>query len=446
MTSEGRPAAERPHALFVGLPFPPSRTGGVNRALATANGLAAAGFDVTVLTVDREFFRRNKGVDEQLETLIDPSITVVRVPLSLPRQEWNLRRWSRARVYSPTAWLERRTRRTAQVFPEANYSEWADDLVAAAFRVHRARNVDVTVATVNPNVDAYAAYRLHEKHAVPFVVDQRDAWTLNQFDGTRALAEDSDEARWERRIFEAAAEVWFVNDAMRAWHAATYPTVAPRMRVVMNGWDDGLVRPAPPRTGDAPLRFGYIGTLVPPVPLQELLDGWHSAVADPALDDAVVDIRGHLGFHPVPNAEMVEQLRAAAPDRVSYGGPVAKAAVADTYAGMDALLMIIQGGPYVTTAKVFEYVATGLPVVSVHAPDAGCVEVLRDYPQWFPAASMEPADVADALCRAARSIRGSGSAERDACVAHAERFRRDRQLAPALAAVRRIAGLAEVSP
>ncbi len=444
MTSAARPG--RPHALYVALGFPPARTGGVYRALATANGLVRAGFDVTVLTVDREFFRRHSGTDDTLEELVDPAIRVIRVPLSFPQQEWDLRRWSRSRVYAPSAWLQKRSARSAAVFPEPNYSEWAGALTEAALLVHRERPVDVTVATVNPFVDAYPAYRLHEKHGVPFLVDQRDAWTLDQFSGERAHAADSAEAQWEGRIFEAASEVWLVNGAMRDWHSTVYPSVAPRMRVVMNGWDADLVRPAPPSDGRDRLRFGYIGTLTSQVPLKEFLEGWHEALLDPTMTGAVADIRGHLGFHRAPNADTAALLDRYAADGVAYGGPVAKAAIADAYAGMDVLLMLVQGGRFVTTGKVFEYVATGLPVVSVHAPDAGCVEVLRDYPQWFPAASMEPADVADALCRAARSIRESGAAERDGCVAYAERFRRDRQLAPALAAVRRIAGLAEVSP
>ncbi len=46
----------QPHVLYVAWGFPPSRGGGVYRALATANGFARAGFRVTVLTATRETF------------------------------------------------------------------------------------------------------------------------------------------------------------------------------------------------------------------------------------------------------------------------------------------------------------------------------------------------------------------------------------------------------
>jgi glycosyltransferase involved in cell wall biosynthesis len=431
----------RPHALYVALGFPPSRGSGVFRALATAHGLLAAGFDVTVLTVDRDFFFRYTGGDEALERLVDPRLHIVRVPLELPAQEWDLRRWSRRRVYSPTAWLEDRLARSSKVFPERSYDAWAEPLAAAALTVHAERPVDVTVATVNPNVDAYAAYRLKQERGVPFVVDQRDAWTLMQFTGERTHAADSPQAQWEGRIFEAADEVWFVNDAMREWHAAAYPAAADHLRVVRNGWDPESISPAPVRQVRQPLTFGFIGTLTSQVPLQEFLDGWHRALDDPSMAGAVASIRGHLGFYRAPNEALARQLEAAAADGVVYGGAVAKPDIAGVYAGMDVLLMLTGGGRYVTTGKVFEYVATGLPVVSVVPPDNGCEEVLRGYPLWFPAASLDADDVADALRRAARGALEAGPEVRAACVEHAQQFRRDRQLGPALDAVRRMAGV-----
>jgi glycosyltransferase involved in cell wall biosynthesis len=433
--------AVRPHALYVALGFPPSRGSGVFRAMATAHGLLEAGFDVTVLTVDRDFWFHYTGADEELEKQVDQRLRIVRVPLQVPMQEWDLRRWSRGRRISPRVWRKVQVRRDRrQPFPEVNYGAWADPVVDAAVRIHEERRVDVTVATVNPNVDAYAAYRLKERYDVPYVIDQRDAWTLMQFTGERLHPVGSPQVAWERRLFEGAAEVWFVNSAMREWHAGVYPAAADRMRVVMNGWDPGLVVPAPPRTGDGPVRFGFLGTLTTQVPLQAFLDGWRMVAGEPTMAGATADIRGHLGFYRAPNQLIAQQLLDAADVGVRYGGSVAKTAIASTYTEWDALLMLLGGGRYVTSGKVFEYVATGLPVVSVTPTDSGANEVLRDYPLWFPAVSLDPAHVAVALRDCADAVRSSGPAERDECVEYAQRFRRDVQLEPAMVAARRIAG------
>lgn len=58
---------QAPHVLYVAWGFPPSRGGGVYRALATVNAFVAEGFDVTVLTADRETFEKYTGVDASLE-------------------------------------------------------------------------------------------------------------------------------------------------------------------------------------------------------------------------------------------------------------------------------------------------------------------------------------------------------------------------------------------
>ena len=46
----------RPRVVYVAFYFPPTRASGVFRSRATANHLAAAGWDVTVITPQREFF------------------------------------------------------------------------------------------------------------------------------------------------------------------------------------------------------------------------------------------------------------------------------------------------------------------------------------------------------------------------------------------------------
>ena len=76
---EGR----RPHLLYVAWGYPPCRGGGVYRALATANAFAQDGWDVTVLTGEREIFQRYTGADLTLEER-RPPVRVVRVPFAWP--------------------------------------------------------------------------------------------------------------------------------------------------------------------------------------------------------------------------------------------------------------------------------------------------------------------------------------------------------------------------
>src|SRR5699024_6159179 len=86
--------------------------------------------------------------------------------------------------------------------------------------------------------------------------------------------------------------------------------------------------------------------------------------------------------------------------------------------------------PRSTSSKVYEYMASALPVVSVHDPGNAASEVLRGYPLWFPAADLSAPAVADALEAAAHAARTADRATRDRAARYAAGFARDRQLRP----------------
>jgi hypothetical protein len=212
------------------------------------------------------------------------------------------------------------------------------------------------------------------------------------------------------------------------------------MHVVMNGWDAEFDPGAPSTAADPdrPLRFGYVGTVTPVVPMREFLDGWRVAAAREPLSDAHVSLRGYLGYWGTPSPELVELIASASDVRVAYDGPVSRTALRDTYATFDVLLLLQGPGRYITGGKVFDYLSTARPIVSVQDPDGHANDLLRDYPLWFPAASFDPADVADALEAAAVAARADDPGRRSAAYDAAQQFRRDRQLSPRVAALREL--------
>jgi glycosyltransferase involved in cell wall biosynthesis len=423
--------------LYVVWGFPPCRGGGVYRALATANGFAAQGYRVTVLTADRETFTRYTGADTSLEELVDPRVEVVRIPFDWPSQETDLRRWGVFRTFAPRVWRRLRKRLDVLPFPEVGYGPWRGPLEAAARRIHEADPVDLVVASANPNVDFTVADHLHTTAGVPYVMDYRDAWTLDVFDGHQVHADGSRVAKLEARLVARAREVWFVNEPIRAWHQRRYPEAAARMHVVANGYDPEFA-PLPRATGrvpEQPLRFGYIGTVSSKVPLAEFAAGWRLARRAPVMAGAKAEIWGYLGFYSTPSAPLVQLIEDHADDGVSYAGPLPKQRVREVYETMDALLLILGSGLYVTSGKVFEYAASALPIVSVHDPRNAATDVLRDYPLWFPVADLEPETIAQALVQAAEAARHADDEVRAQCRDFAVRYSRDLQLTPRIAAL-----------
>lgn len=436
--------SSQPHVLYVAWGFPPGRSGGVYRALATANALAAGGFRVTVLTAEREVFERHTGVDASLEELVDPRIRVVRLPFSWPYAVTDRAEWPRVRRLLPRVWWRARVLLDQIPFPEKVYGPWRGRLERAAERIHAEDPVDLVVATANPNVAFTAARRLHRRHAVPYVMDYRDAWLLHVFDGHQVHPDRSRSARIERALVAGAAEVWFVNEPIREWHAERYPDAASRMHVVANGFDPDFAplprlsgRTAAPSSAQEPLRFGYIGTVSGKVPLAEFARGWSLARSSGGpLEGATAEIWGYLGFTSAPDPTLLRLVDEHAAQGLSYAGPLPKARVREVYERFDALLLILGSGRYVTSGKVYEYLASALPIVSVHSPGNAAASVLEGYPLWFPVADLTPDSIAGALGEAALAARTATVETRSACRDFARPYARDLQLGPRISALR----------
>jgi glycosyltransferase involved in cell wall biosynthesis len=263
-------------------------------------------------------------------------------------------------------------------------------------------------------------------------MDYRDTWQLDMYSGRRTLSDRHPGARWERRLIEASDEVWFVNEPIAQWHRELYPDAAGRMRVVSNGFDPEFVGDvAPPRADrSAGLVFGNIGTMTSQTPIPQLVDGWLAARAGGELTDARIDLYGYLGHQGDDEGGVLSTIARAEDGSVRYLGPISKGKVADVYADLDALILPLGTSRFMTSGKVFEYMATGLPIVSVHDPMNAVSDTLREYPAWAPAASLRPADVADALVRAADLASTQTFEDRRAAREWAARHERARILQP----------------
>lgn len=317
----------RPHLLYTAWSFPPSRAGGVYRALATVNAFAAAGWDVTVLTVPRSVWVESTGADADLEERVAPGVEIIRVPTDVPAFQNDIALWPRGRGRHPELWKLQDLRRDMVLFPEPNYGRWRPALERAAEQVHAAEQVDLAVGTANPHVDFIPGWHLHRRFGVRYVMDYRDAWQLDVFSGERLITAIPPVRWWERRLMADAAEIWFVNDAIRQWHVTEHPSEAAKMRVVANGYEEyGAPLAVPVRAErDRGLVFGYIGTVSDKVPMIPLLEAWRLArVSEPALEGARMRIHGYLGHFGAANTALAAALEAAKADGVEYVGPVEK--------------------------------------------------------------------------------------------------------------------------
>ena len=443
MTNQPR----RPRVLYLSFYFPPSRASGVYRARATANYLAEQDWDVTAFAAPLRFLQEVAGsVDESLAETVDPRIRVERPQLNHFKWEHDLRRYGRFRRTMPVT-ARHLYNATQRIFPE-HYASWGGNAVAKALRIHSRRKFDVVLATGNPFASFAAAWLFNRITGVPYVVDYRDSWTLDLFADKPHYPDGHHAWGWERRILRHASAASFVNEALRSWHAERYPFAADRMIVVPNGWDPellnevgGAVDTGKRSAAPTPLRFSYIGTVTGRQPVEEMMAAFQAARRHPELADAELNIYGHLGFFQNSQSALLDRLGLTggadgSQQGIHYRGPVAKSQISQAYADSDALVFLAGGARYVTSGKVFEYMASGRPIVSVHAPGIAATEVLSGYPLWFNANSLDPDRIAQSMMAAGKLARDLSPDARAAARRHAEAYTREKMLKPLEATLR----------
>ena len=424
-----------PHVIYVAIGFPPAAKSSAHRMKATANLLSEQGCDVTVITIARDAWTYENGIDATLSDGVDPRVSVVELPLSRMDLDPDIRTYGWFRARDLERWRRWRRWRDQQAFPEPVFGPWRSALERAVMDVHDAHPANLVLVSAVPYTGIAAAWKLWRARGIPYAIDFRDAWSLDVIGGGVAFPVRSRRGRWERKLVGTAARVWCVNEPILEHYARRYPHITDRLRLVRNGSD---LPPSPHmgRPDPAGLTVGYLGTAIFSVPyLRAVLEGWRMArQVDPVLARSRLEFRGYFGWQSADMADGRRKLLGRfASDGVLYGGPVARANAAATYAGWDALLLLLTGGRYTTSGKVYEYMCTGLPIMSAHEADHGALEVLAGYPLWTPPpAEMTPELLAASFVTTARTVLSASEEQRSAALVHAARYERRVQMAPAV--------------
>lgn len=383
----------RPHLLYLAFFFPPSRASGVYRALATVNAFVEDGWDVTVVTADERFFEEEIGsVDRSLLDQVPAVVEVVRVEFTqqterlsdLASRGWfagnypEMVRLVRART-APVRnlWRVMRGRSTTAYAIGDPYAPWIEPVVNRSMSLVRGWRSGLVLATGNPFASFEAARLVAGQAGLPYIVDYRDPWTIDVFTGRDAgLPAAVNEA--ERRIVAEAAACVHVNDAIAAAYADRYPSAADRQHVVSNGYDRDSIGAGRPPAGNGPIRVGMLGTLNDRWPIHSIFGAWNRLRAE-LPDGSEFLLAGHLGYF-ARSEEPLRELLPADGAGFRYVGPVRKSEVADFYGGLDVVVVPAPGGAMVTSGKVFEAAAIGVPVLCVQDVGGGARRVLEGHP------------------------------------------------------------------
>ena len=386
--TSGAPETRPPHqarrrVLFVTYYFPPSGGSGVQRSLKFARYLPEFGWLPTVLTVQPEH-ASYPDLDPDLGTEIHPDVDVERTfawdPYALYARvlskekedvvsvgflgeaEMNLRqriaRWIRANIFLPDArvgWVPFAARR-------------GDELL-------RRGGFDAILTTGPPHSAHLVGLLLAARHRLPWVADFRDPWTEIDYyaDLPMTAPARAFDRFLENLVLRRATAGTVVGEAMR--HALSRSGSLP-MHVIPNGFDPADFEAVEASPSGDEFVLSHIGNLNEarnPAILWEALSRLDVNATMPKLrlefvgnvEPAVLASAARHGLKVrlrtmpyVPHADAVRRMKSATMLLLSINR--------------------VRGAEGIITGKVFEYVASGRPVIGIGPADGDAARVLRE--------------------------------------------------------------------
>ena len=357
-----------PHCLYLSSAFPPIAQVGGLRAYKFARHLPAAGWRVTVLCAPVPAATADDGLLAQLPA----DVRVVRGwgrpedALVDERSEAGLFDGSGATSSPLRGRLAalRRKQLPPDFLPLGRREiprAWHG--LAAAEAVIEEERPDVILASIDPEATMVAGARLSQRHGIPLVLDFRDPWaTCDLRRGARwPLQRRLVDAIERGAVEQAAAVIWNTETARSVASEHYGPSLAAKFSVVRNHHDSGLIGRSVAQQPDAqgPFRLLILGRLRKYVEGAVLFRALALLrAAGVTAEQLLVEIAGTV---PVESVRFATELGVG--DLVKVKGSVPHAEIGEAMARADLLLALTHASMQRIPSKLYDYLATDLPVV-----------------------------------------------------------------------------------
>ncbi len=416
--------------LFLAYLFPPIANSGTQRPLKFAKYLSRYGWDPTVITADRfDQHRTDAGLLDELPA----SVRVVRVPMLNELigdviARLGARTALARRIGDGIRWrLQERFRK-----PDL-YTLWGPTVRRAALRLHRQQPFDAIYATGFPWSTLLTGARLAAETGLPLIADFRDPWAGEDLFRSSTRPPQHEERAGERQVLKAAAAVISVAPTMTRRLMEAHPEIDPSKFVtVYNGFGPIDIDPAPERN-DGKFRFVYTGVWkdgYSPSTLYDVFD-WLKRSRPELLEDVEFVTAGYA-----PG----EAERRGLSDHIRELGPLPHRDAVRLMHSADVLFVTngegnrqILGLP----GKLYEYLATGKPVLALTHPDGEAGRILQKVGGGVAVAADDPGFLLDAVATACRTRTLEVPPLDRAALSAFERVNLTRQLAELLDSVTR---------
>lgn len=236
--------------------------------------------------------------------------------------------------------------------------------------------IDAVITTSPPHSTQLVGLKLKKKYNLPWLADLRDPWTGIYYYDKLFLTDFSKrrDAKMERSVLENANAVVVVSNDIRKKLLAKSGKLKPEnFHVIPNGFDRDDFDKVKAETKEKDFVISYTGTLTN----DYRLEGFLTAVKNLLKNN--FPIRLHItGSMPLNIKERIEEVakgNARFKLHVSHHEAIAQMKAADV------LLLVIpdaKGNKGILTGKLFEYLASGVPILCVGPTDGDAAEIISN--------------------------------------------------------------------
>ncbi len=370
-------------ALILTYYWPPAGGPGVQRWLKFVKYLEEFGWKAHILTVKDGTY---SALDEELEKEVPENIPVHKTKSRDPFRFYNMLKGKKdgsvsvalININKKKSFVDRMAMyiRSNFFIPDARKG-WVPYAYKEALRIIAADNIDLIVTTGPPHSTHLTGLKIKKKTGIKWLADLRDPWTtvyyndmLPRTEGTRRK-----DKKFEDEVLALADAVSVVSPGMQKEFSDRNDNVL----VVMNGFDMADMEAADTNIEhDAKFRLTYTGNFKPNQHIPEIWDG----ICELINEDE--------GFGKDFRLQFVGNVDASAPDYFIGKGHsenlellsyVPHAEATRLMTGSVLLLFVVpqsRNNKLIITGKLFEYLASGTPVLSVGPVDGDAAGILAD--------------------------------------------------------------------
>lgn len=221
--------------LFIAYFYPPLAGSGVYRPLKMVEYLINHGYCVDVLTIeninyhtiDKELLLQSKANHIHRAKSYDPLAILSKFKKKSPSNA------------KPLVLNEQNKRLINSFFPIDNKIGWLYPAYKKANELFKNNSYDLCFATIGPYTSALLASKIAQKHAIPYIVDYRDHWTLNSYKFDYNPLNRVLSKYYEKKIAKKAALISCIGDVMKHELCKTFiQNEEDKCFVCYNGYDE----------------------------------------------------------------------------------------------------------------------------------------------------------------------------------------------------------------